>query len=159
MSTHKSKVYSATNPYPPTPVTCGFQPGEPFTLVRPVITTLAAAETGPFDATTFPPLTQGFACDRYETVYMGAMWTSGAGTVKITPMVFDPDAQIWVDLYVSGAIQASDALDGTGQKLSELRIFGRHCVFFRVSTLTGGPLTNVELYAMPGVGRSNAFFG
>lgn len=157
---HKVSTYTpvtGANPAPRTPITGGFQPGEPFTLARPQLTILSAAETGPFNAMTYPPLTDGFGCDRYETVFVGAMFT-GVGTVQISPMFYDIDAEIWVDMLVSGAAQLSDALDGSGKTMSEVRVFGRHAVFFKVATLTGGPLTNLEIYAMPGRGRVYSFF-
>jgi hypothetical protein len=158
MSTHNAGKWSATNKYPPTPIMSGFQPGEPFTLVRPVVASLSAAESGPFNGTTFPPSTVGFGCDRYETVFVGATWT-GSGTLQVTPMFYDVEAQLWVDMLVSGAAQVTDTFDGSGTKMSEVRVFGRHCVFFKVAALGGGPLTNIEIFAMPGRGRENAFFG
>ena len=81
MSTHHAGKWTSTNKFPPTPITSGFQPGEPFTLVRPVIATLAAADAGPFNGSTFPPLTFGFGCDRYETVFLDMMRT-GRSTVE-----------------------------------------------------------------------------
>lgn len=158
MTTHFGSKYTASLPAPRTPIIGGFQPGEPFTLVRPLLASVAAIDTAPFNATTFPPATSGFGCDRYETVYVGALF-AGSGTLQVSPMFYDIDAQIWVDLVVGGSVQLTDNLDGSGTKLSELRVFGRHAVFFKIQAMTGGPLTNVEIYAMPGRGRENAFFG
>ena len=156
---HLANTYSSRNPFPPTPIHAGFQPGEPFTLVRPLIASVSAPDAGPFDGTTVPPLTEGFGCDRYETVFLGAKWTSGSGAIQVTPMFYDVNMNVWVDFFVAGAAQLSDNLDGSGTMLSELRVFGRHAVFVKISAMTGGPLVNVELYAAPGQGRNYAFFG
>lgn len=153
---HKVGVFSAQHPAPRTVVAGTFQPGEPPTLVR-AVDGAASADSAPFTGVSFPTATYGFACDRYDTILVGAKF-AGSGTVKIAPMVYDPSTDLWMDLNLSGTAQESIALDGSGAVMVPLTVYGWHAVFFRISAVTGSP-SNVEVFARPAAGRVNAFFG
>lgn len=131
--------------------------GERLVLVRSTAS-IAAADSGPWNKATWDPSTYGVACDAYDTVLVTAKFT-GAGTVKVAPMLYDPDTQLWMSQMSGGAIVQSEALDGSGNQMAEVRVFGARVVFFRISTLAGGPLTNLELAIMRGAPRGVAYLG
>lgn len=142
-----------------TPVAAALAKGERWVRVRSAAT-LAAADPSPWNEATWAPDTYGVACDTYETVFLTAKFSAGgAASVRVSPMFFDPDTNLWMSPLEGGVISQSDPIDGSGNQLVEVRVAGMHCVFFRVSSLIGGPLTDFELAIFRGAPRGVAHLG
>lgn len=147
-------------------VTLGFDQNT-FTTIRTGITSADSATLT--DANINPAL--AIKCHAFDSVFVGAECVGGTLTsITIEPLFRDADradgsrwlrywqgAQAGITPAGSLAGQSLAGMDGT--VMGELQVFGHFLVFFRVSALTLGGATSVNIVAKAGLSRDTRGIG